>query len=231
MSDTRAAPPPAAPPSAHLDVRVAALEAERDALRARLARADARFDAVVRLSQDWWWELDARLRFARCTGGVQGEDLAGLLLGRAPWELPATVPVSGEWDDLHALLDAGQPFSDFVCVTSALGAVGERHVAFSGEPVEDADGRRIGWHGIARDVSQARRAQERLRRLAHRDRLTGLLNRAATESALQHVRRPRRIQGRQRPSRPRRRRPRAAGSGAAASRRAARRGRARPLRR
>jgi PAS domain-containing protein len=185
-------PPPtlAEPPVA--DARLAALQRELDAsraectaLRASLAGCDARFEAAVRLSQDWFWELDARLRFTRCSGGIHGEDLAALLVGRAPWEVPATVPVSGEWDDLHALLESGQPFADFVCVTRALGRSGERHIAFCGEAVLDPRGARIGWHGIARDVTQSRRTQERLRRLAHRDRLTGLLNRAATESALQ----------------------------------------------
>jgi diguanylate cyclase (GGDEF)-like protein len=166
----------------------ASLEAELAALRARLARSEARLEAMVRLSSDWFWELDASLRFVRCTGGgPQGDDLSRLLVGRAPWELPATVPMSGEWDDLHSLLEAGQPFADFVCVTRALGGVGERHVAFSGEPLEAEPGAKRTWHGIARDVSQAHRVQERLRHLAHRDRLTGLPNRAATESALHQM--------------------------------------------
>ncbi|HMS79828.1 MAG TPA: GGDEF domain-containing protein, partial [Burkholderiaceae bacterium] len=189
--------PSIAEPPTTADARVAALQAELDAMRARADRGEARLEAMVRLSSDWFWELDASLRFVRCIGGgPQGEDLSRLLVGRAPWELPATVPMSGEWDDLHSLLEAGQPFADFVCVTRALGGVGERHIAFSGEPVEGAppaDGtkgaraKRRAWHGIARDVSQAHRVQERLRHLAHRDRLTGLLNRAATESALQQM--------------------------------------------
>ena len=199
--------PSIAEPPTTADARVAALEAELDAMRARADRGEARLEAMVRLSSDWFWELDASLRFVRCIGGgPQGEDLSRLLVGRAPWELPATVPMSGEWDDLHSLLEAGQPFADFVCVTRALGGVGERHIAYSGEPVETAPpadaakgaptakgaaasarARRRAWHGIARDVSQAHRVQERLRHLAHRDRLTGLLNRAATESALQQL--------------------------------------------
>jgi diguanylate cyclase (GGDEF)-like protein len=180
-----ASPPRTAPPVAGDEVT---LEAELAALRARLARSAARLEAMVRLSSDWFWKLDASLRFVRCTGGrPQGEDLSRLLLGRAPWELPATVPMSGEWDDLHSLLEAAQPFADFVCVTRALGGVVERHVAFSGEPLDAGSGAKRAWHGIARDVSQAHRAQERLRHLAHRDRLTGLPNRAATESALHQM--------------------------------------------
>jgi diguanylate cyclase (GGDEF)-like protein len=165
----------------------AELETELVVLRARLAASEARFDALVRLSSDWFWELDASLRFSRCIGGPAGDDLGALLLGRTPWELPATTPLSGEWDDLHALLQARQPFADFVCMTRGLRGVGDRHLAFGGEPQPTSDDGRIGWHGIVRDVTQAHRAQERLRRLAHRDRLTGLLNRAATETALQQM--------------------------------------------
>ncbi|MCX7229093.1 MAG: hypothetical protein NTW15_08780 [Burkholderiales bacterium] len=154
----------------------------------RLARSEARLEALMRLSSDWFWALDLSLRFVRCTGGgPSADDLGRLLLGRAPWELPATTPLSGEWDDLHSLLESHRPFADFVCVTRALGGNIERRIAFSGEPTPAPGGRRIGWHGVARDVSQAHRAQERLRQLAHRDRLTGLLNRGATETALQQL--------------------------------------------
>jgi len=166
------------------------------ALHERLARSEARLEALMRLSSDWFWELDASLRFVRCTGGGPGaDDLGRLLLGRAPWELPATTPLSGEWDDLHSVLEAAQPFADFVCVTRALGGSAERRISFSGEPLPaprgghggGPAGGHAGWHGLVRDVSQAHRAQERLRQLAHRDRLTGLLNRGATETALQQL--------------------------------------------
>lgn len=172
------------------DDRVASLEAELAILTRRLTLSEARLDALVRLSSDWFWELDASLRFSHCRGGGDGagEDLARLLVGRAPWELPATTPLSGEWDDLHSLLEAGQAFTDFVCVTHVIGSGGDpRYIAFSGGPLPAHEAPGAGWHGVARDVSQAHRAQERLRQLAHRDRLTGLLNRAATESALQQM--------------------------------------------
>jgi diguanylate cyclase (GGDEF)-like protein len=176
------------PPNA--EARTEALEAELASLTRRLCLSEARLDALVRLSSDWFWELDPSLRFVHCRGGGEGagEDLARLLVGRSPWELPATTPLSGEWDDLHSLLEAGQAFTEFVCVTHALGSGSDpRYIAFSGEPLPERDGPPGGWHGVARDVSQTHRAQERLRQLAHRDRLTGLLNRAATESALQQM--------------------------------------------
>ncbi len=69
-----------------------------------------------------------------------------MLIGQAPWALPATTPKSGEWDDLHRLLEASEPCPDFVCMTRAL-AGSERRLGFGGEPASGG-----GWHGIARDV-------------------------------------------------------------------------------
>jgi len=34
---------------------------------------------------------------------------------------------------------------------------------------------RAGWHGLARDMTQAHRVHERLRQLAHRDRVRSVL--------------------------------------------------------
>ena len=74
------------------------------------------------------------------------------------------------------LTSARQPFRD-LCHT-ARDADGEwRFVSFSGEPVFDGDGRFAGYRGIARDITQSRRADEKILRLAHFDELTELPNR------------------------------------------------------
>ncbi len=51
----------------------------------------------------------------------------------------------------------------------------------------DGDGRFTGYRGIARDVTQSRRAEERIRRLAHFDELTGLPNRTMFMHTLQRA--------------------------------------------
>jgi diguanylate cyclase (GGDEF)-like protein len=171
-----------------IEFQLAALRTELQDARSQLARRQLRLGTIAQPSSDWFRELDSTLRFVHCTGGRDGSDaLAGLLLGRAPWELPATVPLSGERNDLHTQLESGRPFTDFVCVTRALGKGGDRFIPFAGEPVAGPQDRRAGWHGLAHDVTRTHRVHERLRQLAHRDRLTGLPNRAATESALQQL--------------------------------------------
>ena len=62
-----------------------------------------------------------------------------------------------------------------------------RFISFSGEPVFDRDGQFAGYRGIARDVTQSRRAEERIRRLAHFDELTGLPNRTMFMHTLQRA--------------------------------------------
>ena len=62
-----------------------------------------------------------------------------------------------------------------------------RFISFSGEPVFDREGGFAGYRGIARDVTQTRRAEERIRRLAHFDELTGLPNRTMFMHTLQRA--------------------------------------------
>jgi len=106
-----------------LEDQLVALRAELHRTRALPARSEVRLDAIARLFSDGFRTIDRSLRSAHCTGGRDGaDDLAGRLLGRAPSELPATVPLSGEWDALHPQLESGRPFAEFVCVTRALWA-------------------------------------------------------------------------------------------------------------
>ncbi len=53
--------------------------------------------------------------------------------------------------------------------------------------VHDGDGEPVGFRGIARDVTERRRADERIHHLAHYDALTGLPNRTLFEDRLKQV--------------------------------------------
>ena len=101
----------------------------------------------------------------------------------------ASADVEIEQADLaryRSLTAARQPFKD-LCYTVRDNDGQWRHIAFSGEPVFDADRRFVGYRGIARDVTQSRRADERIRRLAHFDELTGLPNRTMFMHTLQRA--------------------------------------------
>ncbi|MFZ2652294.1 MAG: EAL domain-containing protein [Burkholderiaceae bacterium] len=136
---------------------------------ARLARllhdSEARFRALTTLSTDGYWEQDEAYRLTSLTGG--NLELAGIdlqqLIGRAPWDCGA-VPVGdgGNWARHKAALQARQAFADFVC--RFVNSRGEpRYISCSGKPKFDAKGRFKGYRGVAKDITESKRAEELLR--------------------------------------------------------------------
>src|SRR6266700_4987713 len=107
-----------------------------------LRQAEERFESLVGLSSDWYWEQDKSYRFTVITGS--NLDAAGIdpkrVLGTARWDNDA-VPVGddGRWDKHKAVLEARQPFSDFIYKRA--GAKGGQHYfSVSGQPVFDGKG-------------------------------------------------------------------------------------------
>ncbi len=68
---------------------------------------------------------------------------------------------------------------------------GTAHLAHTYIPLRLEDGRVDGFVGVVQDITAHRREQVRLAQLAHRDPLTGLLNRAGFEMCLQDLLRSR----------------------------------------
>ncbi len=144
----------------------------------RLRQSESRFRGLLALSSDWYWEQDAQLRFTEVSGMDPKRDRLGVVefLGQTGFDHGRLQVGDADLARYKMLTAARQPFRD-LCHT-ARDADGEwRFISFSGEPVFDRDGQFAGYRGIARDVTQSRRAEEKIRRLAHFDELTGLPNR------------------------------------------------------
>jgi len=143
-----------------------------------LRRWEERFESFIELSSEWYWEQDEDFRFTLVTGSTAGHGGTDTkkFLGTYRWDRGA-VPVGdgGSWDAHKALLKARQPFSNFLFKrTDSKGEV--RTISSSGQPVFDDKGRFHGYCGIAKDVTQSRRADQLLalehavsRRLAEAD--------------------------------------------------------------
>src|SRR6266851_4399460 len=129
--------------------------------------SEERLKSVLELSSDWYWEQDKNLRFTLFSGKTFGE--AGFesasLIGRTRWEIPGARFEPGERLAVQAKLDARQPFTDHEY--KVVGPDGlARHISASGVPVLDDSGRFAGYRGIAKDITERKRAEE-LQSLEH----------------------------------------------------------------
>ncbi|TMH40427.1 MAG: PAS domain S-box protein, partial [Betaproteobacteria bacterium] len=123
--------------------------------------SEARFRAIAELSGDWYWEQDASHRFtwAFVRGGSAGA--VSSIIGKTRWEL-GEQPLNGTWEEHRRLLDARQPFSDFhVRLVDENGA--EHFFSTTGVPTFDSAGIFTGYRGLARRITQRKRAEQLLR--------------------------------------------------------------------
>lgn len=140
-------------------------------VQAELERSRGRLKSVAALGSDWLWEQDANLRFSYISEvagedtGVRGQDPTltvdnARVIGHLRWELPGLLP-GPDWEAHRAMLARHEPFRDFEY--QQLSVNGEvRHVNISGVPLFDADGNFVGYRGIGRNVTLARRAEAAL---------------------------------------------------------------------
>ena len=164
-----------------------------------LEASEARYRTLSDLSADAYWEQDAEHRFTRLTLTETG--ITSLLAeqqwtGQQPWALPAMELADNNWDEHRSVLAERLPFRDLVL--KHVGANDDAsYVSLSGYPVFGKRGDFRGYQGIARDITERRRIEERLSYLAQFDTLTGLPNRHLLHDRLtQHLLRARRSLGR-----------------------------------
>jgi len=133
-----------------------------------LRRWEERFESLIELSSEWYWEQDEDCRFTLVTGSSAGH--GGIdtkkFLGTFRWDRGA-VPVDdgGSWEKHKAVLKARQPFTDFLFKRPDTKG-GMRYISTSGHPIVDDKGRFRGYRGIAKDITSTRRVQE-LQSLEH----------------------------------------------------------------
>ncbi|HEY6966159.1 MAG TPA: EAL domain-containing protein [Burkholderiales bacterium] len=146
-----------------------------------------RFRSLTELSSDWYWEMDAELRFTYVSEGIR--KVRGIapetLIGKRRWD---TDRVGGDEEMARhrTTLEGHLPFKDFVLARA--GADGRvTYVSHTGRPIFDDTGNFRGYRGVARDITARVRAEEDLARMAHYDALTGLPNRALLQGRLKRA--------------------------------------------
>jgi PAS domain S-box-containing protein len=126
----------------------------REAVEESLRESEERFRDYAAAASDWFWELDPDLRFAYISQGAPHG--AAQVLGKTRREIVIAgdnFSVSEAQLRAHEEdLEARRPFQNLRL--QQLTETGEvRHVALSGRPVFDAEGRFKGYRGVGRDVT------------------------------------------------------------------------------
>ncbi|ART53375.1 diguanylate cyclase [Acidovorax carolinensis] len=153
-----------------------------------LRESEARWRSLTHLSSDWYWEQDADFRFVRFDGsaerdrGIPDETQYGL----TRWELPDAVVEPGQWSKHRQQLQAHEVFHDFEMQRTTSDGT-PIWVSISGEPIFDAEGRFTGYRGIARNITERKKAEAEIQRLAFYDELTALPNRRLLLDRLEHA--------------------------------------------
>lgn len=142
----------------------------------------------------WFWETDraGKLSYLSGTLAAQLDRDASDLIGQPLTALiaPAAADAQGEGGrTLSFHLSARTAFADIA--VQAAGTDGERWWAICGQPVTTPFGQFLGFRGSGSDLTEMRRSQAEIARLARFDSLTGLANRMQMLTTLEQALAPR----------------------------------------
>ena len=143
-------------------------------------------DEFENSGRGWFWETDA-LGTLSYVSGQLAEDFQcepHALLGRQFTDLLSVDNGSETIEEGKTLgfhLSARFPFSDVVVRPASEQDV---HWSLSGNPIFDERGRFLGFRGIGTDLTEQRKSEREITRLARFDSLTGLPNRAMMRQTL-----------------------------------------------
>ena len=138
---------------------------ERKRIRDALLESEARFRDFADSAADWFWEMDAELRFTYLS--ERFEEVTGQppeeIIGKTRRDLYLAANADDENWRAHAqALEEQQPFYGFEY--EAITSDEERRImSVSGKPVFDRAGAFQGYRGVARDVTHERELDHALR--------------------------------------------------------------------
>ncbi|WP_448203994.1 ATP-binding protein [Azospirillum sp. sgz302134] len=152
---------------------------QRARAEAELRESEARFRDFAAASSDWYWELDADLRYVALSDRFFELVRPALSpIGRPADELGVEAAWQGGWRAFMDRLERREPVAEFdVTWTDTRGQ--SYYARLSGLPVRDPEGRFTGYRGTGRDITLHRAARRILEKRV--EERTAALTRANTE--------------------------------------------------
>ena len=135
----------------------------REALEIDIRRRGERARDYARASSDWFFRLDAELRFrwVSSTATLTLDIRPEWFIGRGVKAiLPAQYAEGGAFDDYWRALESHEPFLDFEY--HGCGKTGDRVILVSGTPFHDDTGAFAGYRGSVKDITALRRSEQRI---------------------------------------------------------------------
>ncbi len=137
-----------------LTALLVAMTYRRERIQADLLVSEARYRHFTEATSDWFWEMDAELRFTHFSGRF--EEVFGvpssILLGRRRQDMANPGETPAAWQQHLDDLRARRPFRDFTYKPD-MGTGRDIYCRLSGQPVFADDGTFLGYRGTGRDVT------------------------------------------------------------------------------
>ncbi len=119
-----------------------------------LADSEQRFRDQAETASDWFWEMDAELRFSRLIGPLVPQTAdGGLPIGLKREDVALREPGDvAKWTEHQGALDRREPFRNFRYRVKTPGGV--RYFSVSGRPIWGEEGEFLGYRGSAADITE-----------------------------------------------------------------------------
>jgi PAS domain S-box-containing protein len=145
-----------------------ALDASQEALR----QSEQRFETLLKLSADSYWELDEHFRFIRFSRieNDHTDTLAAFFIGKTPLELRIPEDNATNWSNNQAILARHEPFENFEHMGYDMDG-DQIWLSTSGEPIFDHENLFKGYRGTSKNITQQKISAAALKASEQRLRL------------------------------------------------------------